>query len=45
MDHNSHINFGLHGQIEEAVAAGYLEKPSPEYGVAQQVIHGNYAER
>jgi hypothetical protein len=38
MGHNDHINFDLHEAIEDLLAEGHIEKPSNEYGVAQQVI-------
>ena len=39
MGHNDHINLELHEAIEDLVDEGYIEKPSRQYGVAQQVIY------
>jgi hypothetical protein len=39
MGHNDHWNEQLIDAIEDLVDEGYIEKPSKEYGVAQQVIH------
>lgn len=39
MGFNDHINFELSDAIEDLVDEGYIENPSKEYGVAQQVIH------
>jgi hypothetical protein len=38
MGHNDHINLDLHEAIEDLLGEGHIEKPSKEYGVAQQVI-------
>lgn len=42
MGQNSHIDFGLHDDIEDLVAEGLLENDTAAYGVAQQVIHAGY---
>jgi hypothetical protein len=38
MGHNDHGNTELSDKIEDLVDEAYIEKPSKEYGVAQQVI-------
>jgi hypothetical protein len=38
MGHNDHIDFELHDAIEDLVAEGVLEKGTPAYGIAQQII-------
>lgn len=42
MGYNDHIDFELWDRIEELGADGLLEKGTPAYGVAQQVVHGSY---
>ena len=42
MGWNDHIDFELHEMISDAVDEGYIEEGTPEYGVAQQVIHQGY---
>ncbi len=40
MGHNDHIDFDLHDAIKDLIEEEILEKGTPTYGVAQQVIHG-----
>jgi hypothetical protein len=42
MGWNDHVDFELYEMISDAVDEGYIEEATPEYGVAQQVIHQGY---
>ena len=42
MGYNDHIDFNLLGAINDLVDEGLLEKGTPAYGIAQQVIHAGY---
>lgn len=39
MGWNDHIDSDLHEAIEDLVEEGHLERDTPAYGIAQQVIH------
>ncbi len=42
MGSNDHIDFELHDLVEDLVSELILERGTPAFGVAQQVIHQGY---
>jgi len=42
MGWNDHIDFELYETVSDAVDEGFIEEGTPEYGIAQQVIHQGY---
>jgi alpha-amylase/alpha-mannosidase (GH57 family) len=42
LGHNDHIDLELSDSINELVDSGEIQKGTPAFGVAQQVIHSGY---